>query len=98
MEVALLVCLFIPSSVSLHVRIAIHTCQDHAVPDIPPSRLYPSIAGGFEQTWPSLQMVLTGRDSFVSAVAISCDGKRIASGSSNGIILVWDATTGVLEP
>ncbi|KIM90352.1 hypothetical protein PILCRDRAFT_59878 [Piloderma croceum F 1598] len=55
---------------------------------------YPSVRGGFQYTWSSLQMVLTGHEGSVCSVAISCDGKRIISGSWDKTIRVWDAITG----
>jgi WD40 repeat protein len=56
--------------------------------------LYPSIAGGFQHTWSPLQMVLMGHEDSISSVAISCNGKRIVSGSDDSTIRVWDTATG----
>ena len=36
----------------------------------------------------------SGHSDYVSAVAWSPNGKRIASGDANGLVLVWDALTG----
>jgi hypothetical protein len=50
-----------------------------------------------EEAWASLIRTLTGHSSWVCAVAFSPDGKQIASGSSDGTIKLWDATTGDLQ-
>ncbi|KAG4428234.1 hypothetical protein IFR05_016284, partial [Cadophora sp. M221] len=49
-----------------------------------------------EDTWASLIQTLAGHSDPVSAVAFSPDGQRIASGSSDMTIKLWDATTGDL--
>ncbi|KAF9457440.1 WD40-repeat-containing domain protein [Collybia nuda] len=44
--------------------------------------------------WPGLVNVLEGHRGSINSVALSLDGMYIASGSSDGTIRVWDATTG----
>ena len=39
-------------------------------------------------------LTLRGHESNVSSVAFSPDGKRIASGSQDDTVKVWDAATG----
>jgi WD40 repeat protein len=50
-----------------------------------------------EDTWASLIQTLAGHSGWVHAVAFSPDGKRIASGSTDQTIKLWDATTGNLQ-
>jgi WD40 repeat protein len=47
-----------------------------------------------EDTWTSIIQTLAGHSGSVMAVAFSPDGKRIASGSDDGTIKLWDAATG----
>ncbi|KAJ7093772.1 WD40 repeat-like protein [Mycena epipterygia] len=46
--------------------------------------------------WPMLQKILRGHDDSVYSVDFSPDGSRIASGSVDCTVRVWDAETGVL--
>ncbi len=47
--------------------------------------------------WPSSEMVISDVSGEVLSIALSLDGQRIASGSSNETIHVWNATTGEIE-
>ena len=38
---------------------------------------------------------LTGHSDWVLSVAFSPDGKRVASGSGDGLVKIWDTKTGV---
>jgi len=53
------------------------------------------IVDGGESCWPNLQRIIRGYDDGVISVAFSPDGKRIASGSWDKTICVWDAETGL---
>ncbi|KAF7970635.1 hypothetical protein HWV62_23358 [Athelia sp. TMB] len=53
------------------------------------------IKSGMDNTWPVLQQAIE-HPSEVYAVAFSLDGLRIASGSEDGLVRVWDAETGAL--
>ena len=50
-----------------------------------------------EKNWTSLIQTLAGHSDSVSAVTFSSDGRRIASGSKDKTIKVWDVTTGHVE-
>src|ERR1700689_4204819 len=54
---------------------------------------YPSILGDFQNTWSSLQ-ILGRHTSHVFSVAVSPDGKTLASGSMDGGVQLWDGVTG----
>ncbi|KAF7967746.1 hypothetical protein HWV62_33234 [Athelia sp. TMB] len=53
------------------------------------------IRSGMDVAWPVLQQAIE-HPSAVYAVAFSPDGLRIASGSADGFVRVWDAETGAL--
>ncbi|KAG6326910.1 hypothetical protein ID866_12179, partial [Astraeus odoratus] len=62
------------------------------------SPMYPWLAqavGGDNAYWPCHEMTLRGHTHCVSSVAFSADGKRIASGSEDNTICLWDAETGL---
>lgn len=54
----------------------------------------PWVAGGPQQ-WSQLLLVILGHSASVVSVAFSPDGERIASGSGDMTVRVWDATTGI---
>jgi WD40 repeat protein len=56
---------------------------------------FPTIAGGYQQTWSPQLLVMGEHDGFVRSVAFSPDGNSVASGSTDHTVRVWDATTGV---
>ncbi|KAK3339692.1 Pfs, NACHT and WD domain protein [Lasiosphaeria hispida] len=49
---------------------------------------------GIEDDWHAHQQTLEGHSSFVNAVAVSLDGKTLASASDDTTIRLWDAATG----
>ncbi|KAF7968879.1 hypothetical protein HWV62_29156 [Athelia sp. TMB] len=62
---------------------------------MPHMRSILAIKSGMDDTWPVLQQAIEHPRS-VFAVAFSLDGLRIASGSEDGFVRVWDAETGTL--
>ncbi|KIL63115.1 hypothetical protein M378DRAFT_55838, partial [Amanita muscaria Koide BX008] len=55
----------------------------------------PRIVFGGAIDWPSLQLSIRGHTKAVTSIAFSPDGKRIASGSDDKTIYIWDAETGL---
>ncbi|RKK81164.1 hypothetical protein BFJ68_g17652 [Fusarium oxysporum] len=47
-----------------------------------------------ELDWNSCLQTLEGHDSWVTSMVFSADSQRLASGSDDGTIKVWDAATG----
>ncbi|KZP22859.1 hypothetical protein FIBSPDRAFT_952434 [Athelia psychrophila] len=54
------------------------------------------IESGMDENWPAFQQVFEGHTGSVYSVAFSLDGQRIASGSQDGTVRIWDAMTGTL--
>ncbi|KIM25775.1 hypothetical protein M408DRAFT_330972 [Serendipita vermifera MAFF 305830] len=54
------------------------------------------IRQGGLQSWPAIQHILSGHTKLVESTSFSPDGKRIASGSADCTIRVWDAETGAM--
>jgi WD40 repeat protein len=57
-------------------------------------QLDPAVCHGYSTSWPPLLLVMATRKSEVRSIAFSASGKRIVSGSNDGAIQVWDASTG----
>ncbi|KIL65494.1 hypothetical protein M378DRAFT_10853 [Amanita muscaria Koide BX008] len=55
----------------------------------------PRIVFGGAIDWPSLQLSIRGHTDSVTSIVFSPDGKRIASGSEDKTICIWDAETGL---
>ncbi|RYO77156.1 hypothetical protein DL764_010237 [Monosporascus ibericus] len=58
------------------------------------SKLDGIIQPAVEDNWSSCLSTLTGHGGGVNSVAFSGDGSRLASGSTDGTVKVWDAATG----
>lgn len=56
-----------------------------------------NVVRGIDEGSPLCLMVLEGHVGDVTAITCSPDGKNIASGSSDTIVMVWEATTGVCK-
>ena len=51
---------------------------------------------GYHKSWPPLLQILSGHKLHVRDIAFSPDGTRIASGSLDLTVRVWDVSSGVL--
>jgi WD40 repeat protein len=54
----------------------------------------PTIAGGWQQLWSRLLLVLKKHTDLVTSVAFSPDCTRMISGSADGTVRLWDAVSG----
>ncbi|KZP23443.1 hypothetical protein FIBSPDRAFT_1042895 [Athelia psychrophila] len=54
------------------------------------------VESGMDDNWPAFRQVFEGHTDCVMSVAFSPDGQRLASGSQDGAIRIWDAQTGTL--
>ncbi|KZP29382.1 hypothetical protein FIBSPDRAFT_216561 [Athelia psychrophila] len=52
---------------------------------------------GLQEKWPPCQQVIVVNRNLVLSVAFSPDGQRIASGSADNSICIWDAESGALR-
>ncbi|KZP34597.1 hypothetical protein FIBSPDRAFT_11673 [Athelia psychrophila] len=52
---------------------------------------------GLQDNWPPCQQVMMGHQDFVNSVVFSPDGQRVASGSADQTIRIWDAGSGALK-
>jgi len=57
--------------------------------------VFPTIAGGYQQTWSPQQLVMAEHEGFVRSVGFSPGGNRVVSGANDHTVRVWDARTGV---
>jgi WD40 repeat protein len=57
----------------------------------------PELISSRSENWGSRVQILEGHDGEVTSVAYSPNGKYIASGSDDGTVRVWDATTATLR-
>ena len=55
----------------------------------------PKVVCGVDKIWSPGLIQLQGHDHRVNSVALSLDGSKIVSGSSDKTIRVWDASTGI---
>jgi WD40 repeat protein len=55
------------------------------------------ISSGVEQNWSPALQTLEGHSDFVRSVVFSPDGTKLASGSADGTVRVWDMATGQVE-
>ncbi|KAJ6559801.1 WD40-repeat-containing domain protein, partial [Mycena capillaripes] len=53
-----------------------------------------TITRGKMKHWPTAIAVLEGHMNWITSVAVSPDGKRIGSGSTDNTVRIWDAETG----
>ncbi|QRV96697.1 WD40 repeat-like protein [Ceratobasidium sp. AG-Ba] len=51
------------------------------------------VISGAREDWPNRELCMI-HDHMVSAVAMSCDGRRVVSGSHDRSVRIWDADTG----
>ena len=91
-------CNIIRSS-ALHVY---HSALSFAPPGTRLCRTYSSrfpnriiVTGGVQQHWSPLVAVLGGHSQPIEVVSFSPDGTRLASGSGDGTVRIWDGATGV---
>jgi WD40 repeat protein len=58
------------------------------------AQMWPTISGGFEQSWSGLRIVLSRHTDAVLSAAFSPNGDRIVSGSADKTVRIWDTISG----